>query len=185
VIDETLLDAEDHMDKAVGVAKDNFAAIRTGQASSSMFANITVDYYGAPTPLQQLASITTPEARTVLIAPYDMGAMKEIEEALRKSDMGVNPANDGNVLRINMPQLTEERRKDYVKVAKTKAEDARVSIRNIRRKAMDEIAAAVKGGGVGEDEGNRAEKELDALTKKHTDQIDELLAHKESELLAV
>lgn len=185
MIDEILLDAEEHMDKAVDVAKDNFAGIRTGQASSSMFAKITVDYYGAPTPLQQLASITTPEARTVLIAPYDMSAIGDIEKALRESDMGVNPANDGNVLRINMPQLTEERRREYVKVAKAKAEDARVSIRGQRRKSKDAIDAAVKDGEVGEDEGARAEKELDALTKKHTDIIDGLLAHKESELLEV
>ncbi len=185
MIDDTLLEAEDHMDKAVEVAKEAFGGIRTGQASSSMFAPILVDYYGAMTPLQQLASITTPEARTVLIAPYDMGAMKEIETALRNSDMGVSPTNDGNVLRINMPQLTEERRRDYVKLAKTKAEDARVAVRNIRRKAKDALDALVKDGEVGEDDGARAEKELDALTKKHVDQIDELLAHKESELLAV
>ena len=185
MIDDTLLDAEDKMDKAVDVAKDDFAQIRTGQASSSMFAKVTVDYYGAPTPLQQLASITTPEPRTVLIAPYDMGAMKNIEDALRAGEMGFNPTNDGNVLRINMPQLTEERRREYVKLAKHKAEEARVTVRNIRRKAKDEIDGFVKDGDVGEDEGARAEKELDGLTKKHIDAIDALLAHKEDELLEV
>ena len=185
MIDDTLLDVEDKMDKAVEVAKDDFASIRTGQASASMFAKITVDYYGAPTPLQQLASITTPEARTVLIAPYDMGAMKNIEDALRGGEMGFNPSNDGNVLRVNMPQLTEERRREYVKLAKHKAEEARVVIRNLRRKAKDEIDDLVKDGEVGEDEGARAEKELDALTKKHVDEIDAVLAHKEEELLEV
>lgn len=185
MIDEMLLDAEEHMGKAVEVAKDSFASIRTGQASATMFAKIAVEYYGTPTPLQQIASITTPEARTVLISPYDMSALAAIEKALRDSDLGVNPTNDGNQLRINMPQLTEERRREYVKLAKSRAEDARVSVRNVRRKAKDAIDAAVKAGEVGEDEGARAEKELDALTKRHTDMVDELLAHKESDLLAV
>ncbi len=185
MIDEILLDAEENMDRAINVAKDNFAGIRSGQASASMFASIAVDYYGAPTPLQQLASITVPEARMVIISPYDASAKKEIESALRNSDLGVNPTDDGNVLRINMPQLTEERRRDYVKLAKTKAEDARVTVRNMRRKAKDLIDAAVKDGEVGEDEGTRAEKELDSLTKKHVDAIDALLSHKESELLEV
>ncbi len=180
-----LLEAEENMDKAVDVAKDNFASIRTGQASSAMFAHIAVDYYGAPTPLQQLASIAITEARTVVISPYDMGAKKEIETALRNSDLGVNPSDDGQVLRIILPQLTEERRRDYVKLARTKAEEARVTLRNMRRKAKDAIDASVKDGEVGEDEGVRAEKELDALTKRHVESIDALLAHKESELLEV
>ncbi|WP_425305733.1 ribosome recycling factor [Demequina mangrovi] len=180
-----LLEAEENMDQAVAVAKDNFAKIRTGQASSAMFANIAVDYYGAPTPLQQLASINVSEARTVVISPYDASAKKEIETALRNSDLGVNPSDDGQVLRVVLPQLTEERRRDYVKLAKTKAEESRVTVRNMRRKAKDQIDAAVKDGEVGEDEGQRAEKELDALTKKHVDAIDALLSHKESELLAV
>ncbi|WP_430867099.1 ribosome recycling factor [Demequina aurantiaca] len=185
MIDEILLDVEDNMDKAVEIAKDNFASIRTGQASAAMFANITVDYYGAPTALQQLASISVPEARTVLIAPYDVGAKKEIEKALRNSDLGVNPSDDGNVLRINMPQLTAERRRDYVKLAKVKAEDSRVTLRNMRRKGKDLIDAAVKDGDVGEDDGSRGEKELDILTKKHVEVIDSLLSHKERELLEV
>ncbi|MCR6711338.1 MAG: ribosome recycling factor [Demequina sp.] len=185
MIDEILLDAEENMERALGVAKDNFASIRTGQATASMFAHIPVDYYGAPTPLQQLASISVPEARTVLIAPYDQSAKKEIEAALRNSDLGVNPSDDGHVIRINMPILTEERRRDYVKLAKTKAEEARVTVRNMRRKAKDLIDAAVKDGEVGEDDGSRGEKELDALTKRHVDAIDALLAHKENELLEV
>ncbi|WP_084127198.1 ribosome recycling factor [Demequina sp. NBRC 110054] len=185
MIDEILLEAEENMDKAIAVAKDNFANIRSGQASAAMFANIAVDYYGAPTPLQQLASISIPEPRMVTISPYDASAKKEIEKALRNSDLGVNPTDDGNVLRINMPQLTEERRRDYVKLAKTRAEDAKVTIRNMRRKAKDLIDGAVKDGEVGEDEGTRGEKDLDALTKKHVDAVDALLSHKESELLAV
>ncbi|WP_084129899.1 ribosome recycling factor [Demequina sp. NBRC 110055] len=185
MIDEILLEAEENMDRAIAVAKDNFASIRSGQASAAMFANITVDYYGAPTPLQQIAAISVPEARMVLISPYDASAKKDIETALRNSDLGVNPSDDGNVLRIVMPQLTEERRRDYVKLAKSKAEDARVTVRNMRRKAKDQIDAAVKDGEVGEDEGNRAEKDLDAMTKKHVDAIDALLSAKESELLEV
>lgn len=185
MIEDILREARDNMDRAIEVAKDNFANIRSGQASASMFASIAVEYYGAPTPLQQLASITVPEARTVLITPFDMGAKKDIEAALRQSDLGVNPSDDGNVIRVNLPQLTEERRKDYVKLAKTKAEEARVTVRNMRRKAKDAIDASVKDGDVGEDEGARAEKELDALTKTHVDTIDSLLAHKESELLEV
>ena len=185
MIDEILLDIEENMDKAVEVAKDSFASIRTGQASSAMFANILVDYYGTPTPLQQLAAIGVPEPRTVTISPYDAGAKREIETALRNSDLGVNPSDDGTLIRVNLPILTEERRKDYVKLAKTKAEDAKITLRNMRRKAKDAIDAAVKNGDVGEDEGSRGEKELDSLTKKHTDVIDALLAHKESELLTV
>ena len=185
MIDEILLEAEDNMDRALSVAKDNFASIRTGQATASMFTHITVDYYGAPTPLQQLASISVPEARTVLIAPYDQGAKREIETALRNSDLGVSPSDDGHVIRINMPILTEERRRDYVKLAKVKAEEARVTVRNMRRKAKDLIDAAVKDGEIGEDEGSRGEKELDAVTKRHVDAIDSLLSHKENELLEV
>ncbi len=185
MIDETLLETEDKMNKAVEVAKDDFATIRTGAASAAMFSKIIVDYYGAPTPLQQLASIATPDARSVVISPYDRGSLGAIETALRNSDFGVNPSNDGTIIRINMPQLTEERRKDYIKVARHKAEDARVTLRNLRRKAMDEIGVAVKEGGVGEDEGSRAEKELETITKKHVDAIDTLLSHKEQELLEV
>lgn len=185
MIDETLLEAEDKMDKAVDVAKDDFATIRTGAASAAMFSKIAVDYYGSPTPLQQLASIATPDARTVVISPYDRSALTSIETALRNSDLGVNPSNDGSIIRINMPQLTEERRKDYVKVARHKAEDARVTVRNIRRKAKDEIDIAVKEGDVGEDDGARGEKELESITKRHIDRIDALLSHKESELLEV
>jgi ribosome recycling factor len=185
VIDETLFDAEEKMTKAVEVAKEDFAALRTGRANPAMFTRLVVDYYGSPTPLLQLASFQTPEARTVLITPYDKGAMGEIEKVLRDSDLGANPANDGNVIRLVLPQLTEERRKDYIKLARGKAEDARVSVRSIRRRAKDELDRLVKDGEVGEDEGARAEKELEATTKRHVEGIDDLLKHKEVELLEV
>jgi ribosome recycling factor len=185
MIEETLLEAEEKMEKAVEVAKEDFAGIRTGRATPGMFNKLMVDYYGAPTPLQQLASFHTPEARTILITPFDKSAMSEIEKTLRDSDLGVNPSNDGNMIRCVLPLLTEERRKDYIKLARHKGEDAKVSIRNIRRKAKDEIDKLVKDGGVGEDDGNRGEKELDATTKKYVDTVDELLKGKEAELLEV
>jgi ribosome recycling factor len=185
VIDETLLEAEEKMDKAIEVAKEDFANIRTGRASGAMFNKITVEYYGAPTPLQQLASFNTPEARTIVISPFDKSALSAIEKAIRDSDLGVNPSNDGNIIRVVLPVLTEERRRDYVKLAKGKAEDARVSVRNIRRRAKEQLDRIVKDGEAGEDEGTRAEKELEALTKSHVDMIDALLAGKESELLEV
>ena len=185
MIDDTLLEAEDKMDKAIEVAKEDFAGIRTGRASAGMFAKISVDYYGAPTPLQQLASFNTPEARTILVSPFDKSATPAIEKAIRDSDLGVNPATDGNVIRVVLPALTEERRRDYVKLAKGKAEDARVSIRNVRRRAKEELDRIVRDGEAGEDEVARAEKELESLTKKHVDAIDVLLAGKENELLEV
>ncbi|RPF22139.1 ribosome recycling factor [Myceligenerans xiligouense] len=185
MIDETLLEAEEKMEKAVEVAKEDFAGIRTGRANAGMFNKVTVDYYGAPTPLQQLASFNIPDARTVLISPFDKGSMTTIEKALRESDLGVNPSNDGNAIRVVMPTLTEERRRDYVKLAKQKAEDARVVMRNVRRKAKDTLDRIVKDGEAGEDEVARAEKDLEALTKRHVEAVDALLAGKESELLEV
>ncbi|GIG25241.1 ribosome recycling factor [Cellulomonas denverensis] len=185
MIDDILLEAEEKMDKAVEVAKEDFAAIRTGRANAAMFNKIVVDYYGAPTPLQQLASFQVTEARTVLISPFDKSAMSAIEKALRDSDLGVNPSNDGNAIRIILPALTEERRKDYVKLAKTKAEDAKISIRSVRRRAKDALDKLAKDGDAGEDEVARAEKELESLTKGHVDTIDTVLSAKESELLEV
>lgn len=185
MIDETLLEAEEKMDKAVEVAKEDFAAIRTGRANAAMFAKVFVDYYGAPTPLQQLASFQISEARTVLVSPFDKSAMTAIEKALRDSDLGVNPSNDGNVIRCVLPALTEERRREYVKLAKHKAEDGRISIRSVRRHAKEALERLAKDGEAGEDEVSRAEKELEALTKRHVDLIDSLLAGKESELLEV
>ncbi len=185
MIDETLLEAEEKMEKAIEVAKEDFAGIRTGRATPGMFNKLVVDYYGAPTPLQQLASFQTPEARTILISPFDKSAMATIEKTLRDSDLGVNPSNDGNIIRCVLPALTEERRKDYIKLARHKGEDAKVSIRNIRRHAKDQLDKLVKDGEVGEDEGKRAEKDLDATTKKHVDAVDEMMRHKEAELLEV
>lgn len=185
MIDETLLEAEEKMDKAVEVAKEDFAAIRTGRANAAMFSKIMVDYYGSPTPLQQLASMQIPEARTVLITPYDKSAMNGIEKALRDSDLGANPANDGVVIRVVLPVLTEERRRDYVRLARTKGEDAKVSVRSVRRRAKEELDRLVKDGEIGEDEGSRAEKELESLTKRHVDGIDALMKAKEAELLEV
>jgi ribosome recycling factor len=185
VIDETLFEAEEKMDKAVEVAKEDFSALRTGRATPAMFSKIMVDYYGAPTPLQQLASFAIPEARTVIVTPYDRGAMANVEKALRDSDLGVNPSNDGAIIRVVLPVLTQERRKEYIKIARHKAEDARVSVRSVRRRAMEELDRIVKDGEVGEDEGARAEKELELVTKRHVERIDELLRHKESELLEV
>jgi ribosome recycling factor len=185
VIDDTLLEADDKMDKAIEVAKEDFSTIRTGRANPGMFSRLTVDYYGSPTPLQQLASFHNPEARTMLITPYDKSAMAAIEKALRDSDLGINPTNDGNLIRVALPELTEDRRKEYIKLARHKGEDARISIRNIRRRAKEELDRISKDGEAGEDEVARAEKELEAYTKKHVDSIDELLRRKEAELLEV
>ena len=185
MIDETLFEAEEKMDKAVGVAKEDFATIRTGRATPAMFNKILVDYYGSPTPVNQLASFQTPEARMVIISPYDKGSMTAIEKAIRDSDLGVNPTNDGSIIRVVLPHLTEERRREYIKLAKHKAEDARVSVRGARRTAKEALDKMVKDSEVGKDEVVRAEKQLDAATKKHTDAIDEVLKHKEAELLEV
>ena len=185
MIDDVLLEAEDKMDKALSVAREDFQKIRSGRANPEMFTSLLVDYYGAPTPLQQLATVSVPEARLVIIQPYDRSSMKDIERAIAESDLGVNPTDDGQVLRINMPPLTQERRKEYVKLAKNKAEEARVSVRGVRRKAKDELDQIKKDGEAGEDEVKRAEKDLDNLTKKFTDQVDDLLERKENELMEI
>jgi ribosome recycling factor len=185
VINETLKEAESKMAKAVEVTREDFAAIRTGRAHPSMFHKITADYYGSPTPLQQLASFTVPEARVIIIAPFDQSAMGAIEKAIRDSDLGVNPTDDGKTIRVVLPELTEERRKEFIKVAKHKAEEGRVSVRNIRRHAKQALDRMEKDGEVGKDDVTGAEKRLDGLTKKHVDAIDDLLKHKEAELLEV
>jgi ribosome recycling factor len=185
VIDETLREADQKMNKAVEVAKDDFASIRTGRAHPAMFAKLTADYYGTPTPIQQLASFHNPEPRVVTINAYDRQALAAIERAIRDSDLGVNPTNNGDMLRVVMPELTEERRKEYIKLAKTKAEDGRVSVRNIRRHAKQALERAQRDGDQSEDEVTSAEKRLEGMTKKHVDQIDDLLKHKEAELLEV
>ncbi|MDT7728016.1 MAG: ribosome recycling factor [Actinomycetota bacterium] len=185
MIDETLLDAEEKMEKAVSVAKDDLSSIRTGRATPSMFSRIVVDAYGAPTPLNQIAGVNIPEARMVIIKPYDASQLTAIENAIRVSDLGLNPSNDGNIIRIVVPQLTEERRKEMVKVAKSKGEDARVTIRSIRRKAKEALDRIQKDGDAGEDDVVRAEKELQNLTDSYSHQVDELVKHKEAELLEV
>ena len=185
MINDILNEADGKMDKSVEATREEFAAIRAGRVHPSMFNKILVDYYGTPTPLQQLASFTAPEARIIIIQPYDVGAMNSIEKAIRDSDLGVNPANDGKVLRAVFPDLSEERRKEYIKVAKAKAEDGRVAVRNLRRTAKQHLEKLEKDGEVGKDDLTGAEKRLDAMTKTHTDAIDELLKHKEAELLEV
>lgn len=184
-IDLVLLEAEEKMDKAIAVAREDFATIRTGRATPAMFNKIVVDYYDTLTPLNQLASFQTPEARMIIIVPYDKSAFGAIEKALRDSDLGINPTNDGNLIRVVLPQLTEERRREYIKVAKNKAEEARVSIRNIRRHAKDQLDRMQKEGEAGEDDIRRAEKHLDDVTHKQVEHIDEVLKHKEAELLEV
>ncbi|RJN31898.1 ribosome recycling factor [Nesterenkonia natronophila] len=183
--EETLLEADDLMQRAVDATSEDFATVRTGRANPSLYSKVLVDYYGAPTPLQQLASFTTPDARTILITPYDISAMREIEKALSDSEIGANPSNDGKQIRITMPDLTEERRREYVKLVKSKGEDHKVSVRNARRKAKDAIDKAVKDGDIGEDDGDRGLKELDGMTRQYTDRIDEMIKRKEAELLEV
>jgi ribosome recycling factor len=185
VIDDTLLEAEEKMEKAVAVAKEDFAAIRTGRAHPAMFAKITAEYYGTQTPVNQLASFHIPEPRMVVVQPFDKSSVAAIEKAIRNSDLGVNPASDGTILRVVFPELSEERRKEYIKVARHKAEEGRVSIRNVRRHAKDSLGKLVKTGDAGEDEAHRAERELDELTHTYVSQVDELLKHKEAELLEV
>ena len=185
MIDEALLEAEEKMEKAVTVAKEEFAAIRTGRAHPAMFSKITAEYYGTQTPVNQLASFHIPEPRMVVIQPFDKSSLAAIERAIRNSDLGVNPANDGTIIRVVLPELSEERRREYIRIARTKAEDSRVSIRNIRRHAKDSLDKLVKTGEAGEDEVHRAERELDELTHTYVGQVDDLLKHKETELLEV
>jgi ribosome recycling factor len=185
VIEEELFGAEEKMEKAVAVAKDEFAGIRTGRAHPAMFAKITAEYYGTQTPVNQLASFHIPEPRMVVIQPFDKSSLGAIEKAIRNSDLGVNPSNDGAIIRVNFPELSEERRREYVKIAHRKAEDGRVAIRNIRRHHKDALDKLAKNGEAGEDGVRRAERELDELTHTYVAQVDELLKHKEAELLEV
>jgi ribosome recycling factor len=184
VIADVLADAGARMDRAVEAAKEDFATVRTGRANPQLFQKILVDYYGSPTPLAQLASLANPEARSLVVTPYDKSALKAIEQAIRDTpNLGANPTNDGNIVRVTMPELTEERRKEYVKIVRGKGEDAKVHVRGIRRKTKDDLDALKSD--VGEDELVRAEKELDALTRAHVDEIDDALKRKEAELLEV
>ena len=185
MIDTISKDAAAKMQQAGDYAREDMATIRTGRAHPAMFNKINADYYGAPTPLQQLAQFTSPDPRSLLITPFDRSAIGAIEKAIRDSDLGVNPSNDGNSVRVIVPQLTEERRKEYVKLAKGKAEDARIAVRNVRRHAIDALKKLQKDGEIGEDELSRAEKSLDGTTRKFVDGIDDLLKHKEAELLEI
>src|ERR1700753_472225 len=185
MIDDTLLEAEEKMDKAVTVAQEDFSNIRTGRVTPAVFSKVTAEYYGTLTPLNQLASFLCPEPRMITVQPFDRGSMAAIEKAIRNSDLGVNPSNDGSIIRVVFPERSEERRREFIKVARNKAEDSRVSIRNIRRHAKDSIDKLVKNGDAPEDDGRRAERELDELTHTYTAQVDELLKHKEAELLEV
>ena len=185
MIDEALFDAEERMEKAVSVAQGDLASIRTGRANPGMFAKVMVEYYGALTPITQLAGINVPEARMVIVKPYEQSQLGPIETAIRNSDLGVNPTNDGHIIRISVPQLTEERRREFVKQAKGKGEDAKVSIRNVRRKAMDELKRIQKDGEAGEDEVTRAEAELDKTTSTYVAQVEEIVKNKAAELMEV
>lgn len=185
MIDDTLLDADDKMEKAVAVVKEELATLRTGRATAHTFGRITIDYYGAPTPLPQMASISTPEARMAIIKPFDASQLGAVERAIRDSDLGVNPAADGAVIRVVFPQLTEDRRKELGKVARAKGEEAKVAVRNVRRKAKEELDRMQKDGDAGEDDVARAEKELQATTDRYTGHIDDLVKNKEAELLEV
>jgi ribosome recycling factor len=184
VISDVLDEAKTKMNKAVEVAKDDFGTVRTGRANPALFQKIAVDYYGTPTPLAQLASMQNPEARTLLVTPYDKTALKDIEKAIVNwPNLGANVGNDGNIIRVTLPELTEDRRKEFVKIVRSKGEEAKVAIRNIRRTAKDGLDALKSD--VGEDELARAEKELEAFTKTHVDAIDDALKRKETELLEV
>ena len=185
MIEEILFGAEEKMEKAVAVAKEEFSVIRTGRAHPAMFGKITAGYYGTQTPVNQLASFHIPEPRMVVIQPFDKSSLAAIEKAIRNSDLGVNPSNDGAIIRVVFPELSEERRREYIKIARHKAEDGRVAIRNIRRNTKDSLDKLVKSGDAGEDEVHRAERELDDLTHTYVGQVDELLKHKEAELLEV
>ena len=185
MIDDTLLDCEERMTNSVEHAREELTTIRTGRANPAMFNGVLAEYYGTMTPITQMATISVPEPRMLLIKPYEMSAMGDIENAIRNSDLGVNPTNDGQVLRVTIPQLTEERRRDMVKLARSKGEDAKIAIRNVRRKGMEELKRIQKDGEAGEDDVKRAEHELDGLTKRFVEQIDAALSAKESELLEV
>ena len=185
MIDDVLVETTEKMGKAVAHTQSEFAGVRTGRATPALVEKLKVDYYGTEVPLQQLAGFNVPEARMLVISPYDKNSMKAIEKAIQNSDLGLNPSNDGKVIRLSFPPLTAERRKEYVKMVKHMAEEGRVAIRNIRRQARHELEALEKDGEVSADQLERAEKELDKVTAKHVAGIDTALEHKEHELMEV
>lgn len=185
VIDDTLLEHADRMDKAVAHVRGQFQSVRTGRANPALLERLTVEYYGTQVPLQQLATINVPEARQLLVRPHDRGSMGAIEKSIRESDLGVSPSNDGTIIRLSFPPLTEERRKDFVKVVKHMAEEGRVAVRNLRRDARKALEGFERKGEISADELERAEKELDHITHDHVEKIDSALHRKETELLEV
>jgi ribosome recycling factor len=185
MLDDIMTDASRRMDQAVERVSEDFAGIRTGRANPQILAKVTVDYYGAPTPLQQLANFSVPVPRILIVNPFDRGAVNDIERAIRESDLGLNPSTDGAIIRCVFPELTEERRRDYIKLAKQAAEDGRIAVRNIRRSARDDMQELEDEGEVGKDEHDRYTKKLEEVTGQHVARIDKLLEHKEQELLEV
>ncbi len=185
LVDLVMDDTREKMARALEHVKAEFASVRTGRASSSLIENVLVDYYGAETPLKQLANFSVPEPRLLVVSPFDKGAMAAIEKAIGAADLGLNPSNDGHVIRLMFPTLTEERRKSFVKIVRTKAEEGKVAIRGIRRHARQELETLEKDQGLPKDEIERLEKVLDKLTQDDVAKVDELLAHKEQELLEV
>ncbi len=185
MIDDTLLEAIDKMDRAVDHVQNQFLTVRTGRATPAIVERVMVNYYGSDVPLQQLAGFQVPEARLLVVKPHDKGAIGAIEKALQEADLGLNPSNDGVVIRLAFPALTEERRKEYVKVVKNMSEDGRVAVRNVRRDARKALETAEKDGDISKDDLERAEKELEKITHDHVESIDKALARKEHELLEV
>ena len=185
LVDLVMEDTREKMARALEHVKAEFASVRTGRASSALIENLLVDYYGAETPLKQLANFSVPEPRLLVVSPFDKGAMAAIEKAIGAADLGLNPSNDGHVIRLTFPTLTEERRKSFVKIVRTKAEEGKVAIRGIRRHARQELENLEKGEGLPKDEIERLEKVLDKMTQDDVAKVDELLAHKEQELLEV
>ncbi|AGE36400.1 ribosome recycling factor [Corynebacterium urealyticum] len=185
MMDEILLECEERMTSSVEFAREDLTTIRTGRANPAMFNSVIAEYYGVPTPITQMATISVPEARMMLIKPYEQSQIQVIENAIRNSDLGVNPTNDGQVLRVTIPQLTEERRREMVRQAKSKGEDAKIAIRNIRRHGMEQLAKIQKDGDAGEDEVRASENELEKITSNYVKQVDELVERKEEELMEV
>ena len=184
-IEDFLADAKRRMDKSIEATHHEFNSIRTGRASPALLDSITIDYYGTPTPLKSLASISAPEARLLVVQPFDPGSIKNIERAVQESDLGLTPSNDGKIVRLPIPALTEERRKDLVKVVRRVAEDGKVAIRNVRRDIMQHLKELVVNGDVGDDEERRAEQQVQKITDEHTKSIDDLLKVKEAEIMEV
>lgn len=181
-VESALTAAADKMKKALSVLKEELAGIRTGRATPALLSRITVDYYGSQVPLNQLASFSVPEPRMLLIQPFDKGAISSMEKALLASDIGITPSNDGNVIRLSFPPLTEERRKELIKVVHQRGEEARVAVRNVRRHSKDEVERLEHDHAISEDDLKRAEKELQRLTDQYVSEVDDIVAHKEQEL---